>query len=51
MGMRDKMHVVPSLRLAGDWLGAAGFTAGLPVVVTIEKGCLIIERHKMEVVR
>jgi len=34
---------LPQLTIKGRWLAQAGFRTGQPVIVTVEKGCLMIK--------
>jgi hypothetical protein len=41
---RERMGLVPQLRINGRWLEKAGFEIGRGVSIKIEQGRLIIER-------
>ena len=41
---RERMGLVPQLRINGRWLAKAGFEIGRGVSIKIEQGRLIIER-------
>jgi hypothetical protein len=41
---RERMGLVPQLRINGRWLERAGFEIGRGVSIKIEQGRLIIER-------
>jgi hypothetical protein len=41
---RERMGLVPQLRINGRWLEKAGFEIGRGVSIKIEEGRLIIER-------
>lgn len=40
---RGQPNPSPQLTIKGKWLEALGFTTGLPVIVTAERGRLVIE--------
>ncbi|MEI7206951.1 SymE family type I addiction module toxin [Pectobacterium carotovorum] len=43
LSRRHDMTRKPSLHLTGHWLEAAGFGTDTPVIVTVERGKLVIE--------
>jgi hypothetical protein len=44
---RERMGLVPQLRINGRWLEKAGFEIGRGVSIKIEQGRLSIERGRM----